>query len=58
MAFISNNKPHKNTDAVKCGSKKGNLQRIYPTLQLFVELPYCAVNTADKIVGQTKHSPV
>ena len=32
---------------------KGNPQRIYPTLHLFIELRYYAVNTADKIVGQT-----
>ena len=32
---------------------KGNLQRIYPTLHLFIELRYYVVNPADKIVGQT-----
>ena len=32
---------------------EGNPQRIYPTLHLFIELRYYAVNTADKIVGQT-----
>ena len=32
---------------------KVNPQRIYPTLHLFIELRYYAVNTADKIVGQT-----
>ena len=32
---------------------KGNPQRIYPTLHLFIELRYYAVNTADKIVDPT-----